>query len=440
MQEYQDWQNPCQLGFRNFVTRLNSWLNLIWQPMVESTTETRVYDRTFCFVFLANFALMSAVSLLYFYEDFVNANGGTELQLGWIIGSGMIGAIAFRLSLGVAIDRVGIRVLWMLSLSLVIVGSLWHTRIDSVVTWQVYVARLILAAGMAGSLGCWLTFASLRAPKDRIAEVIGVVGISGFSGMAFGPTLGDWILSDQANDAGAIDRMFYVAACLAVVSMVFALIATQAKMRRQPTDHRPFAALRNTRLGFLVVIAITMGMAASIPSTFFRPFTKSIGIESVAIYFWTYNITAATCRIVFRKAGQVIGLRMMTVIGMATMALSMLLYLIVTTPVTLIIPAIAAGISHAFMFPAVMAAGTNRFADEYRGLAVSLMFALFDIGICIGAPLFGFVLWTAENNDLPPYPTMFTIFAVWIALVIAWYVSARFMFKKQNPASLGEDS
>lgn len=398
--------------------------------MVESNvtaeSEQRVYNWTFAAIFIANLGMMSAASLLYLYEDFVAAAGGSELELGWIVGFGMVGAIAFRLFQGLAIDVIGIRVIWVASLLVFIAGCLWHTRIESIDTWHVYLARLFVAAGIAGSLGCWLTFASLHAPTHRIAEVIGVVGISGFLGMATGPTIGDFLLSGYEKTTETTDRLFFTAAGLAIVSLVFALLATLKNVQKRSTgSHRPLQAIRNTKLGFLFIIGVTMGIAASIPSTFLRPFTKSLNIETVSMYFWIYNATAIACRLIFRRAAETIGLQMMTVIGLIGLAASLVLYLVVSNWWLLAIPAVAAGVSHAFLFPAVMTAGANRFAHEYRGLALSLMFAIFDVGLFIGAPLIGGVLATSEHLKLPAYPTTFLIFCLWVVCVLIIYMRRR---------------
>ena len=40
--------------------------------------------------------MMVAVSLLYRYADFVSSLGGTELQLGLIVGLGMVGSVLVR--------------------------------------------------------------------------------------------------------------------------------------------------------------------------------------------------------------------------------------------------------------------------------------------------------------------------------------------------------
>ena len=42
---------------------------------------------------------------LFRYADFVTCLGGSEYELGWIVGVGMLGSIAMRIFQGVGIDR-----------------------------------------------------------------------------------------------------------------------------------------------------------------------------------------------------------------------------------------------------------------------------------------------------------------------------------------------
>ena len=67
------------------------------------------YGRPFWMAYTSNWLLMVGVSLLFRYADFVTLLGGTEFHLGWIVGVGMVGSLAMRLSMGSCIDRYGSR-------------------------------------------------------------------------------------------------------------------------------------------------------------------------------------------------------------------------------------------------------------------------------------------------------------------------------------------
>ncbi len=87
---------------------------------------SHVYGPNFWLCYLANASLMIAVSLLFRYADFVAFCGGGERELGLIVGVGMIGALATRVLLGIGIDRLGPRRIWLVALCVFIVAA-WRT-------------------------------------------------------------------------------------------------------------------------------------------------------------------------------------------------------------------------------------------------------------------------------------------------------------------------
>ena len=150
----------------------------------------RLYDTVFFCSYAANVFMLMSISLLFRYADFIKSMGGDEWHLGWVVGLGSVGAIVFRIYQGTAIDRFGPMVIWLLSLAGLITSNLLHVQIENVDGWPLYVARFLMNLCIAGVFGSWLSFVTLRVPTDKVAEVIGVVGSSGFAGMALGPVIG----------------------------------------------------------------------------------------------------------------------------------------------------------------------------------------------------------------------------------------------------------
>lgn len=391
--------------------------------------EKPLFGRPLIASYFANVMLLTSMSLLFRYSDFVLARGGNDVTLGWIVGVGMVGAIVFRIVQGFLIDHLGAQIIWLLSLGLFITSLYWHTHIDSVDGLEVYLARLLMIAGISGALSSWMTFISLQAPEHRIAEVIGMVGSSGFVGMAIGPTIGDFLIQSEPAKVADVNRMFLTAIGLVTMSAIFAAIATFGSIRPEKSERGKFSfALFARYPRTLIPVALVMGMTMVIPQSYLRPYTQSLGIESMATFFLTYNLTAFAFRWVFRKAPQYFGLPLMAIIGLICVGLSMPLYLLVSNRLMLMLPAIMAGLSHAFLFPAVMTLGTSRFRAQNRGIAVNMTFALGDLGLLIGAPLFGMTLQTARVLELPDYQSMF-----WLLTGICATVAIQFaIYTKWN--------
>lgn len=380
---------------------------------------------------------MTAVSLLFRYSDFIEVLGGTELQLGWIVGIGAVGSLGMRLFQGMGIDRLGPRLIWLVSLLAVAAALAAHLAISRVDTPAVYLVRVLYHTALAGAFGASITAISIRAPAARMAEVIGMLGSSGFVGMILGSQLGDVLCRQTPLERWHLDRLFIAAALLVLASLACAHLATRHDRRPLKRKHIPMTTLvRRYHPGSLLVMAVVMGMGLGLPNTFLRPFTQALGISQIALFFTAYSITAFVTRIAARRVPDRLGIRPTVLLGMSVLAISMLLYLTVDSLWALILPGVVSGIAHALLFPSVVAGASRAFPHRYRGLGTTLVLGMFDLGNLIGMPLAGTLVFASKSAGLPPYPTMFVTFATIIIAASSYYALAS--RKKASPVERAE--
>jgi MFS family permease len=134
-----------------------------------------------------------------------------------------------------------------------------------------------------------------------------------------------------------------------------------------------------------------------------------------------YSGTAFLARLGTRRVPHLFGVRPMIFVGLALLAASLLSYLWVTTEWGLLVPGALAGMSHAVLFPSVTATGTTSFPSRYRGLGTTVMLAMLDTGMLIGAPLVGQLVDLSRGANLPPYSTTFVILAISVVLTGVFY-------------------
>lgn len=385
-------------------------------------TDDWTYGTWFWSTYAANTCLMIAVTLLFRYSDFVNVLGGTELQLGWIVGAGAIGSLAMRLAQGTGVDRYGPRTIWLASVALVVVTLLGHLLIGRPDGVAIYLIRIAYHTGIAGAFGASIAFVSLRAPVLRMAELLGMLGTSGFVGMIVGAPLGDQLCRAARLERWHLDRLFLVAAGLAALSLLCAGLATRGQPRPAPR-RRPAVVwlLRRYHPGRLLLMGAVMGVGLGLPGTFLRPFAETLGIGSIATFFATYAAVAFVTRLATRRLPDRLGFRCTILMGMTCLASSMILYLVVGVRWQLAMPAVAAGLAHALLFPSVLAGGSRAFPARHRGIAVALMLGMFDLGNLLGMPLAGTIAYYAPHVGLPSYPTMFLAIAVLVVAASGMY-------------------
>jgi len=387
---------------------------------------TPAYGQSFWFSYLANSSLMVAITLLYRYADFVTYLGGTELDLGWIVGVGMTGSLAMRFAQGASIDRYGPRKIWLISLVLFVASMLGHLAITSVSGPLIYALRIAFSTSIAGAFGASITAVSRRMPIARMAEVIGMLGTSGFIAMALGPTLGDVLLGAPGAGGTNLYWMFAIAALLGMCSLACAMLATRGDRRPRARRRPPVLWLiRRYHPGPVLVMGMAVGIGVALPTTFLPTYAAQLGLERIGVFFTFYAITAFMTRLLTRRFLQRFGVEPMMYCGIASLVMSLVLYLIVRHTWQLIFPGFFAGIAHAFLFPSVVATGSTAFPSRYRGLGTTVMLAMFDLGTLVGAPLAGIILHYSSTAGLAPYPTMFLTIAVLMAACGSYYAIAR---------------
>jgi len=390
--------------------------------MTIETLEATPYGRPFWRAYAANTLTMTAVALLFRYADFVTFLGGNELHLGWIVGLGMVGSLLARVFLGWAIDHYGARLVWLGSLALLATCCLAHLPVTTYQGLAVYVLRILYCCSLAGIFGASMTFVAGRAPTIRMAEMIGMLGTSGFIGMVLGTQLGDFLCGTATIMRRQIDLMFITAAALALMALVFAALATlglpSPRLRRRPPM---LWLLRRYQPGTVLLVGAAMGMGIGLPGTFLRTYAAELDIARIGLFFAVYSPTAIITRLLTRRLPERFGLRPMIIAGMGLMLVSQLAFLAVSGEWMLVVPGIGYGVAHAILFPTTVALGSSAFPNRYRGLGTTVMLAAFDAGQLVGAPLAGWIVTTSAALQLPGYPAMFVTMAALFGTVAIFF-------------------
>ena len=231
-----------------------------YSPLEVASPGEPAYGREFWLLYLANGLTMTALTMLVRYADFVTFLGGGEAQLGLIVGVGMIGSLAMRVAQGIGIDRYGSRRIWLASLGLLVLSLLAHLCITSASGPGVYLVRILMQTSIAGIFGASITYISLRVPPERMAEIVGTIGTSGFLGMLAGPFLSDWICGEVPLGRGQLDRLFIISASFGVLAAAVVALATRQQPSRS-AKRRPlvWAVVWRYQPGLILLVAVAVG-------------------------------------------------------------------------------------------------------------------------------------------------------------------------------------
>lgn len=381
-----------------------------------------IYNRVFWLAYAANVSLVMANALTFRFAEFISWLGGTEETAGMIVSVGIIGALTVRLVLGQAIDNYGTRRLWMLGGTIYIASTSLFLVIEHL-GWPIYLARLGFAAGIATMFTCSMVHIQNLVPANRRTEIIGNLGSSGFVGMILGSQLGDWIFRSAPPGHLRFLVLFGGTVFLGLVYVGLVLTLTRGDVHKRS---RPAPAVHRLIFrywpGNVVLVAIMMGISITVTTIFLTRYATSLGmVNGVGTFFTGYAVTAFLFRVQTATWSRTIGRHRMIWLGLAGHCLGHGFLPFVTQEWHFLIPAVACGIGHALLFPAVVSLGAGAFPKEYRGSGTTITLGFIELGSALSAPVLG---WIIDQGGEIGFTRMFWISSVTALTIGVYYAIA----------------
>lgn len=377
----------------------------------DSTTQPVVIDSirhpVFVIAWIANLLIVTANVSTFIFANWVaglsepgTGEGAYNEELtGRVIQYGLLASMASRLFLGQAIDRFGVRKVWLINSCLCLTGLLIFASLTHVSAW-LFAGRIIFAVGIAGMFTSSMFHIQLCVVPERRTEFIGLLGSSGFIGMILGSQLSDVLRWLANNDSPTTYRSIFLFAATMIVSYIVCVaLATRNDRPPDPSKARPNLIVLMKRFwpGSVMLVAIAMGAVFSVPSIYLIRFMESEGYGGISLYWSTYAIAAFVFRLKTARLSSRIGRHKLILIGLAIQGMGLWAIVPINSGWQAVFPALLCGLGHAVLFPSIVSLGAGAFPPAYRGSGTNLTLGFFDCGIAIAAPLLGQII------DLPQF-------------------------------------
>ncbi|MCP4174550.1 MAG: MFS transporter [Fuerstiella sp.] len=370
-------------------------------------TLERTSDPVFIFSYLANLTVVTANAATFIFADWVawlaaHGSGATQYHEelpGRVIQYGVIAAITVRIFLGQSIDRFGVRRVWLFMSALNFFGLAIFASLTQL-SPMLYAGRILFAVGLAGMFTCGTFHIQSCVTERRRTEFIALFGSSGFIGMILGPQLSDVLRSlcnDNADDF--FPRVFQATVVLIAAYIVFLIQATRGLSRPEKHPTRP-SLIRLTRdywPGWVMLVAVAMGIVFTVPSLYLVRFTRHADFGGIATYWTTYAIMAFAFRLRTAALSQRVGRYRLIFCGLMFQGFGLWALIPVTESWHLLFSASLCGFGHALLFPSIVSLGSGTFPARYRGSGTNLTLGCLDLGVGFSAPLLGMII------DLPTF-------------------------------------
>ncbi len=262
-------------------------------------------------------------------------------------------------------------------------------------------------------------------PADRRGESMGIHGLIGGLGMAFGPALGGSIV--QYFD---INVLFYTSSVLSLLSILI-LINMKETLPMSRKEKFVGSHLKINRHEIfdksvvpVVVVVFFTAFAYGTIVTLVPDLSQSIGLKNKGYYFLVYTLASIAVRFIAGKWSDKNGREQVLGYGCWILLFAVLVLAFAQNIVVLTISAVLFGISMGIISPISQAWTVDLCEEENRGKAIATMYIALEAGIGFGALLPTFIYQNKIENL--PATFLFSMAVVSVALV---YI---IIYKKKN--------
>ena len=381
---------------------------------MDHRSTTKLYTPTFFLLFLAHLALVSSFAAFFLFPLYITQNGGTEFDIGILMGVFAMASAFSRPAVSALIDKIGRKHCYSLGALIMVLIPLLHLAVNGSVNdsyWLLTCLRLVHGLGQAICFTVIYVLIGDRIPVRRLNEGLGMFSIAGIVGVALGP-----LITEPVIQSFGFKGFFLATSAMAAGALVLQLLVPQytPEDRQHDRSNAPsFFSLLKTRK-FIVCggIALLFGIGLAATSDFIAPFAEAKGYAFISSYYLAYSCAAIIVRLASGRLADRIGEN--AIIPWAIVLLTVSLFMVPLTngKLMLVIVGFIFGAGHGFLFPALNAMAVRNEPYEKRGKAVGIFTGGIDSGNFIGAIILGIIGETAGFSVLFIAGGIFTLTAL----------------------------
>lgn len=343
-----------------------------------------------------NFLFFASINAFVLLPLYIQRLGGTEAQIGVVMGMYNAAGIFCQPLVGAWVDRLGRRPFMLFGVGLVVAVTLGFNLFASLPVFAVL--RAVQGVGFSAFFVANYTMVVDLVPPERRGWALGIFGISGLLSTALSPLAGEFVIRRFG-----FPPFFWMTTLLALaaLALTFRVRESGGALARHARGVQVLREGLGEILRLHMALAFFFGLGTGTIFTFLPTFGELLGVSSLALFYTAYAGAAMLVRAVGGGLSDTRGRRAvivpsMLVQAMATGMLAALALLIgarATIPVLpfLFLSGLLAGGAHGFLYPALAALLMDQTAEARRGSVVGIFSSVFLAGSALGSIVFGYV-------------------------------------------------
>lgn len=375
----------------------------------KETENPKIWTRNFTLICLANFFVFLGFQMtLPTIPLFVEQLGGNDQLIGFVVGIFTFSALLLRPYAGHALETKGRKFIYLTGLGIFVlsVGSFGFATS----LLFLFFMRIIQGIGWGFSTTASGTIATDIIPASRRGEGMGYYGLSGNIALAIGPTLG-LALAGKISFA----MLFLICGIMGFIALILSSNIKYKQVEEKQAKHAKWDIYEKTALPpsiLLFFITVTFGGIAS----FLPIYAAQSNISGIEWYFLLYAAALMLSRTFAGKLYDQKGHEAVFIPGSTLIIISMCLLAWLPNSIILYAAAILYGLGFGTIQPALQAWSVKESPPNRRGMANATFFSFFDLGVGIGAILFGQIAhWLG-------YSSIYIVSAISVVISVLIYI------------------
>jgi len=371
----------------------------------------RIWTKDFILICFANFFIFLGFQMtLPTIPLFVEHLGGNDQLIGLVVGIFTFSALLLRPYAGHALESKGRSFVYIVGLAIFVisVGSFGFAT----GMFMLFFLRIIQGVGWGFSTTASGTIATDIVPASRRGEGLGFYGLSGNLALALGPSLGlalSGVISFKA--------LFFVCAGLGLLALFMAskIHYKEVEKNTVPVLHAKWDIYEKSAIQpsmLLFFITVTFGGIA----TFLPLYSAQKGVAGIEWYFLIYALFLMVSRTFSGQLYDRKGHQAVFIPGAAMILIAMFLLAWLPNSLILYIAAAFYGLGFGSIQPALQAWAVEKAQPNRKGMANATFFSFFDLGVGIGAIVFG------QIGHIFGYSSIYITSAISVFISILLYV------------------
>ncbi len=349
-----------------------------------------LYSPSFITMAFSNLFTVSSFGTFFLFPLFIASNGGSKSDIGIIMGVFALSSVLCRPWISDMIDRIGRKRSYTIGCTIMsilpLIYLLFRGNLSNFYLFLILV-RILHGVGLAICFTATFTYIADIVPEERLNEGIGMFGVTGLTGLAIGPVIGEIIITEFGFSV-----FFLTATGMATLGLMIHLPLSESFVNdSQKSSQSFFTVLAKRKILFVALLAFLFGFGLAATGSFVSPFAKEQGIAFISLYYISYSSAAVLTRLLGGRLADRVGEDRIIPYALTLTGGGLLILMLLGGNSILALSGLMSGCGHGFLFPCLNSIAIRNEPIDIRGKIIGVFTGGIDAGAFVGSIILGYI-------------------------------------------------